>query len=226
MEDKRSALLEKMKLKDQLEEEVKELHSYLTGSGMPGLKGGLVDAEGFPIFDAEKLISVKTARGDYARKQNDYTAAMKEIDRLTQEYFASNEPKEIKEYKPKSESSKSESSSTSSSTPQSEEELSYQTLKPLALVKEVTPGSPSHSAGLFNGDLILKYGSLTMKENITPDAALKSIGEITLSRKGAIIPILIQRNNSGIEFKKPLLNPSNLVWPWCSWLFDCKTLKK
>eukprot|EP01088_Endostelium_zonatum_P014148 TRINITY_DN2987_c0_g1_i2.p1 TRINITY_DN2987_c0_g1~~TRINITY_DN2987_c0_g1_i2.p1 ORF type:complete len:209 (+),score=56.50 TRINITY_DN2987_c0_g1_i2:645-1271(+) len=192
-----------MKLKDELEGEIKELYVYLTGPGMPGLKGGLVDGEGFPIFDAEKLISIKTARGDYARKQNDYTAAMKEIDRLTQSFFAVDDPKPIKEYV----GTKSTSDSNSNDTKPTDEEQSYSTLQPVALVKEVSPGSPAYSAGLFSGDLIVKYGTVIMKPGVSPDDALKSIGAITLARKGETIPVVVKRISNREEYKKLSLIP-------------------
>jgi len=55
--------------KDELEQEIQELTAYLNAPGMPGLSGGLVDAEGFPLADVEKIIAVRQARHRLACKQ-------------------------------------------------------------------------------------------------------------------------------------------------------------
>lgn len=48
--------------KDAMEQEIGELMANLTAPGMPGLTGGLVDREGFPLSDVDKLLSVRQAR--------------------------------------------------------------------------------------------------------------------------------------------------------------------
>jgi len=46
----------------ELEDEIESLNRYLTGPGMPGLQGGLVDKEGFPVEDVQMILSVRDAR--------------------------------------------------------------------------------------------------------------------------------------------------------------------
>lgn len=48
--------------KDEVEREIQELTAYLTAPGMPGLSGGLVDREGYPLADVDKIIAVRQAR--------------------------------------------------------------------------------------------------------------------------------------------------------------------
>jgi hypothetical protein len=48
--------------RDEMEKEIRELLSLLTGPNGPGLRGGLVDAEGFPTADFDKVISVRENR--------------------------------------------------------------------------------------------------------------------------------------------------------------------
>lgn len=49
-----------MKEKDDIEKAIMDITEYLTAPGMPGLKGNLVDEEGFPradldLFDIRKM---------------------------------------------------------------------------------------------------------------------------------------------------------------------------
>ncbi len=52
--------------KDALEKEIEGLMTYLNGPGMPGLKGGLVDDQGFPIDNVALILSVRQARNKLA----------------------------------------------------------------------------------------------------------------------------------------------------------------
>lgn len=53
--------------KDAIESELLATRSWLTSPGNLGLSGGLVDSEGFPINDVEKIIATREARGKLAR---------------------------------------------------------------------------------------------------------------------------------------------------------------
>ena len=59
-----------------IEEEIVVLSECLTAPGMPGLKGKLVDAEGFPRADID-IPQIRSMRGRVACLQNDLTAVMK-----------------------------------------------------------------------------------------------------------------------------------------------------
>lgn len=51
--------------KDEIEKEIKELVEYLNSSGF-GLSGNLVDKDGFPLSDVEKILSIRNARNKFA----------------------------------------------------------------------------------------------------------------------------------------------------------------
>jgi hypothetical protein len=51
-----------MKQRDDLEAEIEAITGSLNSSGTPGMHGGLVDKDGFPISDVEKILSVRELR--------------------------------------------------------------------------------------------------------------------------------------------------------------------
>lgn len=48
--------------RDEMEKQIRQLLATLTGPNGPGLVGGLVDKEGFPIADFDKVVSVRENR--------------------------------------------------------------------------------------------------------------------------------------------------------------------
>ncbi len=75
-EEKRSDLMKLMKEKDNLEENILEITEILQQPNMPGLKGNLVDSEGFPRADID-LFRVTKLRNTLAHLQTDHTTLMK-----------------------------------------------------------------------------------------------------------------------------------------------------
>lgn len=53
--------------KDAIESELLSIRAWLLAPGNLGLSGGLVDEEGFPINDVDKIIATREARGKLAR---------------------------------------------------------------------------------------------------------------------------------------------------------------
>ena len=51
--------------RDRMEERVMELRMALQKDGWPGLEGGLVDAEGFPLFGMDEAAEIKSLRREY-----------------------------------------------------------------------------------------------------------------------------------------------------------------
>ena len=62
-----------------IEDKIIALNDYLKAPGMPGLRGNLVDAEGFPRSDID-VYEVRKARHDLACLQTDHQALMKKIE--------------------------------------------------------------------------------------------------------------------------------------------------
>eukprot|EP01126_Amoeba_proteus_P051474 TRINITY_DN6147_c0_g1_i13.p1 TRINITY_DN6147_c0_g1~~TRINITY_DN6147_c0_g1_i13.p1 ORF type:complete len:165 (-),score=37.22 TRINITY_DN6147_c0_g1_i13:576-1070(-) len=84
-----------IKRKDNLESEIAALVNYLQSPGNPGLKGGLVDSEGFPIGDVEKIIAVREARASLSRKQNDHLQLMKEIEEGLERFHVASKARRV-----------------------------------------------------------------------------------------------------------------------------------
>lgn len=62
---KREDLMKLMRDKDDLEQAILSITEYLQAPGMPGLKGNLVDEEGFPRADID-LIDIRKHRNRLA----------------------------------------------------------------------------------------------------------------------------------------------------------------
>lgn len=56
-----------IKEKDQIELDIEKTKKWLYNSGY-GLSGGLIDDEGYPISDIEKIMDVRSARNKLASK--------------------------------------------------------------------------------------------------------------------------------------------------------------
>lgn len=69
-----------MKKKDDLEKSILDITEYLEAPGMPGVKGPLVDSEGFPRSDID-LFEIRKNRNRLACLQTDHVNLMKEIEK-------------------------------------------------------------------------------------------------------------------------------------------------
>ncbi len=87
MQVSREYLLELDKKRSQIEKEILDLTEFLTGDGMPGVSGPLVDREGFPIPNID-ITAVRTARNKLIMLQNDLTNIMKIIEEKMSSYFS------------------------------------------------------------------------------------------------------------------------------------------
>ena len=82
----REELLKMDKERQEMEKEITELTEYLTQPGMPGIKGNLIDKEGFPISGVD-LYAIRTARQKLIMKQNDLKNLMEKIEVKMSKYF-------------------------------------------------------------------------------------------------------------------------------------------
>ncbi len=67
----REDLLKLMKEKDDIEKAIMDITEYLSAPGMPGVKGTLVDEEGFPRADLD-LFEIRKMRNRLACLQTDH----------------------------------------------------------------------------------------------------------------------------------------------------------
>ena len=68
-----------MKQKDEMEKSIIDITEFLETPPMPGVKGPLVDSEGFPRGDID-LIEVRKMRNRLACLQTDHCNLMKQIE--------------------------------------------------------------------------------------------------------------------------------------------------
>ncbi|KAK3597056.1 hypothetical protein CHS0354_022059 [Potamilus streckersoni] len=118
-----------MKRRDEIEAEIKELGDVLESQGGVGMKGPLVDAEGYPRADID-VYSVRHARHRIICLQNDHKALMKEIE---EELYKIHAEARIEK----------EKAGNQSPIPM---EIEDTPREPFAIVDRVDEGSPAFSA--------------------------------------------------------------------------------
>ena len=88
----REALRDRVKAlyaeRETLESEMASISERLSAPGAPGLRGALVDREGFPIPGVD-LYAVRADRGRYATLRNDHVALTAEVERAIADLHAS-----------------------------------------------------------------------------------------------------------------------------------------
>ena len=78
IDESKEKLKELYATREEMEKEMAEIAQRLTEPGMPGLRGALVDREGFPIPGVD-LYQVRGDRGRYATLRNDHSEVTKEL---------------------------------------------------------------------------------------------------------------------------------------------------
>ena len=170
----REAVLKYSAEKENLEKEISGLVDYLTSPGMPGLKGSLVDSEGFPLPGVD-LYQIRQARNRYNILNNDYTSLMHKIEAELHSYFGNPE--------------------TQSSNPRSHEPISLEiglndSPIPFAEIIEVTPGSPAQVGGLRIHDKVVGFGSI----NYTNHSFLSTLASFVRENEGKQIRVSLLRD--------------------------------
>ncbi|KAL0491320.1 26S proteasome non-ATPase regulatory subunit 9 [Acrasis kona] len=173
-----------IKQKDDLEDEIKELIKMLQASPA-GVKGSLVDADGFPRNDVDVNV-IREMRHSLICKQNDFTNIMKKIE---EDMFVLH--KQLKEEKEKNGGAKEEQK-IKPIIPQEE-------LLPFVFVNSVAPSSPAESAGLQPSDKITMFGSVDKKQ--VDSHGLQIISELVSHNIGQPLTIKLLRNGNPMVLK-------------------------
>eukprot|EP01128_Nolandella_sp_AFSM9_P011204 TRINITY_DN7923_c0_g1_i1.p1 TRINITY_DN7923_c0_g1~~TRINITY_DN7923_c0_g1_i1.p1 ORF type:complete len:265 (+),score=70.65 TRINITY_DN7923_c0_g1_i1:64-795(+) len=222
----------KLEERDRLEKEIAELVSVLTGPGGLGFHGGLIDKEGFPISDVEKIISTRQARNQLAMKRND----LRDLSELLEYQLldlharakAEKEAKLASQTTPSASTSTSTFTSTSTSststtpsstvTPTSDSEASStspssqpspEPLPPaFARVNSVAPSSPASESGMREGDLVFAFSSVTASNHNN----LKAIP--TVVKEGMPITVRVVRPSSSSPSSSEVVRLSLLPRKW------------
>ena len=197
--EKKEELLRLNKKKIELEEQISELMDYLTGPGMPGIEGTLLDRSGFPKAGLD-FISIKTARHELICKENDLKHLMEIIERKMMAYFGdlsnnknennSKEDEERKEYSNENEERNTETFSEEQKLHNTKIDLK----ESFAKIVKIEKGSPADEAGLMIGDEILTFNKILYK-GVSHDPLI-ILSEIAKNKIGEQIPISLVRKNN------------------------------
>ena len=158
------------KQREELEAEMASISQRLNGPNMPGLKGALVDNEGFPIGGGDlDLYSVRADRQRYNSLKNDHLKLTNMIEREVQALLSSssnnrggggadtdtttvNTKENIEQKAVESTVPKTEAATTMTTT------TTTTNRKAFAVVDILAPGSPADTDGLMLHDRVLDFG--------------------------------------------------------------------
>lgn len=208
MEVTREDLLAMDKERKAIEEEIMKLTEYLTGEGMPGINGKLIDNEGFPIANIDHY-SITTARNKLACKQNDLKQLMERIEKDMSQYFTQHKQQNANKKEQKTDETEPIAIPVPSEDPKenTSDKASNITKEPFAIINMVMPNSPAEEAGLKEGDGIVYFDNILFKGvSVNP---LQAIAKIANEKVNKSIPIDIVRKNdiNMIEIKHLILIP-------------------
>lgn len=184
----------------QKELEAKLMASYeaLTsgGSKAPGLRGNLVDEEGFPRNDID-VHAVRALRHERACLQTDHQQVMKEIEtslhelHKIQQHLADTGVIEVEKYSKERDREFTETASKEDARGEDETEPMVSS-DAFAEVRSVARGSPSHAAGLFEGDLIVAMGDVRASNHRN----LSAVADLIRDNIGQTVSVLVLRTTT------------------------------
>jgi 26S proteasome non-ATPase regulatory subunit 9 len=201
----REALRDRVKAlyaeRETLESEMASISERLSAPGAPGLRGALVDREGFPIPGVD-LYAVRADRGRYATLRNDHVARTAEVERAIADLHAS---------APSSSGRHADASAPAASAPAASAPAAPSRPPvvaapspgsspgiPFAIIDDVTPGSPAHDAGLAVGDRVLAFGGVTAERNPSSDP-LPAVAARLAACENVPVPALVIRRGARVE---------------------------
>lgn len=197
----REALRDRVKAlyaeRETLESEMASISERLSAPGAPGLRGALVDREGFPIPGVD-LYAVRADRGRYATLRNDHVALTAEVERAIADLHAS---------APSSSGRHADASAPAASAPAAPSRPPVVVAAPppgsspgipFAIIDDVTPGSPAHDAGLAVGDRVVAFGGVTAERNPSSDP-LPAVAARLAACENVPVPALVIRRGAGVE---------------------------
>ena len=202
----REALRDRVKAlyaeRETLESEMASISERLSAPGAPGLRGALVDREGFPIPGVD-LYAVRADRGRYATLRNDHVALTAEVERAIADLHAS---------APSSSGRRADASAPAASAPAASAPAAPCVPPsssppsppgsspgiPFAIIDDVTPGSPAHDAGLAVGDRVVAFGGVTAERNPSSDP-LPAVAARLAACENVPVPALVIRRGARVE---------------------------
>ena len=195
--NKREELLELDKEKKKLEEKIASLTEYLTGPGMPGVDGSLIDRDGFPKPGLDH-VTIRTVRHDLICTQNDLKNLMEKIEKKMASYFEelnnNKMEEEEEEVKKNNKIGKEETTADACDEDMNKKNnIEVNMKEAFAKIVSVENGSPAEEAGLKPDDHIINFNGILYKG--VSHNPLITLSEIVKSKIGEEIPMSIVRKN-------------------------------
>lgn len=148
--------------REAMETEMASIAGRLSQPGAPGLKGSLVDEEGFPIPGVD-LYAVRADRGRYAVLRNDHEAITAELAlalaRVTKQAGAGHAVTRLPDGRREDARPRASAPPSRALSPEGEKNSPL----PFAVVDDVAAGSPAHTAGFAVGDQVLQFGDVARR---------------------------------------------------------------
>ncbi|GAB66158.1 26S proteasome regulatory subunit p27, partial [Plasmodium cynomolgi strain B] len=167
-----------VKQRDEIEREIKENVDFLEApeNKSVGMKGKLVDEEGFPRNDID-IYSIRVARNKVICLKNDYLNVNKKIEEYLHKVHNSHPVIRVQRSKAKDEQGNDPNESSPESVTEDYDESApdYEKLieearrSTFAMIDEMVENSPSHKAGLRINDYIIQFGDIRKKKKKKSD---------------------------------------------------------
>jgi 26S proteasome non-ATPase regulatory subunit 9 len=172
--------------REALEIEADALHSELTsptpsGGAPPGVKGSFVDAEGYPRGDID-IVGVKEKRQRLACINTDHKALMKRIEQALRDVHAQHDAEHgpLGARPPPGPSPGGGAGGEAAASVLSG--LAGALDKGLALIDEVTVGSPAADGGMQCGDIVMSFGPVSNKMSAEPLSLIPKVVQENMNR--------------------------------------------
>lgn len=196
------AILER---RTQIESRISELLAYLEGPHGLGRHGNLIDKDGFPIGDVEKIITVRSARNELATLENDHKEIMNQIETLVFRHFArrSIDPSEkesvapspvLGSAPPRTNLPVANADSEEKVKEQVEsEEAKAERLKEeaFARIASVSEHSPAFMGGLRIGDLVVSFGYVNQSNH----EDLQAMRDVVVANEDCPVEVAVVRGD-------------------------------
>lgn len=188
-----------------IEDRLEELYTFLTQPGYPGLKGGLIDAEGFPVGETEFIIEVRKARGEYNTLQNDLIDIRLKMEKLVNDLLRKEDIEGVV----------SKGNGVSDPNPIQPSPTLTPSTQPLCTIVSIIPGGLASYWGYKEGDEVEYIGSMVgglgyQQEDI--ETGMQTI--LKRIRKGHPVKSKVRRHQQWIplDLTLPTSHPPPLGW--------------
>lgn len=193
-EDKRQRARALLRQREAIEEEIKNITSSLTGPGGPGLRGNLVDSEGFPRSDLD-IVSIRSQRQRISQLYTDHKVITDELEQLLHSILGRDNQSASA---PESGTSNVERVTQNSIESKLLESVSVRLApcgKPFAVVDRVVPASPADVAGLKDGDRITAFADISTETKGSEAESYRALAATVRDFLYVSVPVTVERLN-------------------------------